>query len=510
MPFGMFSQIKHVDNTDTPAESAGTKKAVERIPLRSRLSTKVVVGVVLISILSLMVVNISLLPVVERLFKEVIGQRSVVEAQAALGEIGNSLLHKVDSLSAFVHGSMLVDETMSQSLEQYKSVEDKSQYIAAEDAVWQATPTGSTTPLMANIMNNNLSIELRRIATYFEVTYGHEVFPEIFLTNQYGVNIAQTGRTSDYYQADEIWWQQAATEGLYIGEIDYDDSAGVTALETAVAIFDQAGGFMGVMKVLIAIQEIETIVDDILPHHQEAVAAFHQAHGHDSHQTLSLTLLDSHNNLIHTSEPQSDYKLTFDSDHHVHEEHELLTDGYFYTHDQTGREVLVAHVHTESLEGLGKLHWTLLLENDVSELYQPAEQATRTFQLLMILIIILIGLLLTLFFLRFVVLPIAVFSNTASKVAGGDLTARVNINTTGELQQFANRFNDMTKKLQDAKENLEEKVNLRTKELINTQADLENKIADLERFQKLTTDRELKMMALKKELKELRDNQNQE
>ena len=37
---------------------------------------------------------------------------------------------------------------------------------------------------------------------------------EIFLTNEQGLSIAATNRTSDYYQADEEWWQVAYRERI--------------------------------------------------------------------------------------------------------------------------------------------------------------------------------------------------------------------------------------------------------------------------------------------------------
>jgi methyl-accepting chemotaxis protein len=62
-----------------------------------------------------------------------------------------------------------------------------------------------------------------------------------------------------------------------------------------------------------------------------------------------------------------------------------------------------------------------------------------------------------------------------------------------------------TKALRDLTENLEKLVKERTKELEESKKELERKIKELEKFQKLTEGRELKMMELKKKIAKLEE-----
>lgn len=129
--------------------------------------------------------------------------------------------------------------------------------------------------------------------------------------------------------------------------------------------------------------------------------------------------------------------------------------------------------------------------------------------------------------------PIETLTSTAKEFGQGNYRARAEINVDNELDGLAASFNHMasqvsssrahlideveeqTNKYKTAINSLEERVAERTKELEASKSSLESKIAertqDLERqikklkqFNKVAVGRELKMVELKKEIKELR------
>ena len=67
--------------------------------------------------------------------------------------------------------------------------------------------------------------------------------------------VAATGLTTDFYQADEQWWQHAHAGGegrVYITRVNYDTSAGVWSIDICVPILDrQQEGIVGVGKVVV-------------------------------------------------------------------------------------------------------------------------------------------------------------------------------------------------------------------------------------------------------------------
>jgi PAS domain S-box-containing protein len=77
---------------------------------------------------------------------------------------------------------------------------------------------------------------------------------EIFLTDQHGGLAAASGKTSDFYQADEAWWQRAYSHGkgdVFVGEVEPDESSGKISIAIAVPIKDESGRVIGIAKAVI-------------------------------------------------------------------------------------------------------------------------------------------------------------------------------------------------------------------------------------------------------------------
>ena len=81
-----------------------------------------------------------------------------------------------------------------------------------------------------------------------------EGFAEVFVTNERGMNVCVTNRTTDYYQADEDWWQSAFRASQpKNGQLQYDQSAGVVAVPAYLPVVDPATRTtIGVAKGLVA------------------------------------------------------------------------------------------------------------------------------------------------------------------------------------------------------------------------------------------------------------------
>ncbi|MBK2124076.1 cache domain-containing protein [Fangia hongkongensis] len=86
----------------------------------------------------------------------------------------------------------------------------------------------------------------------------HRAFVEIFITDTGGFNVCQTNMTSDFYQADESWWQEAYNKGkgkTYHSDMEYDASANEIAVSIYVPLY-QGDKLIGISKSVLSINDI--------------------------------------------------------------------------------------------------------------------------------------------------------------------------------------------------------------------------------------------------------------
>ncbi len=80
---------------------------------------------------------------------------------------------------------------------------------------------------------------------------------EVFVTDRHGINAVSSNPTTDLRQDDETWWQEAVIQKLYLGNLEYDESAGVYAFSVALPISDGLRGSAGVVKAVINLKGIQ-------------------------------------------------------------------------------------------------------------------------------------------------------------------------------------------------------------------------------------------------------------
>lgn len=89
----------------------------------------------------------------------------------------------------------------------------------------------------------------------------HPSFKEIFVTDAISLNVGQTDKTSDYYQADESWWVNAWNGGtgkIFHGNIEFDQSSQTEAISLYVPLIDPASSkAIGVMKGVLDLSTIK-------------------------------------------------------------------------------------------------------------------------------------------------------------------------------------------------------------------------------------------------------------
>ena len=100
--------------------------------------------------------------------------------------------------------------------------------------------------------------ETAQILTVFQEN--NPEFPEIFVTDKVGLNVGQTNKTSDYYQADEDWWVKAYNNGTgktYYGEIEYDESSKSESIALYNPVFNSQREVVGVFKAVLSLSALQ-------------------------------------------------------------------------------------------------------------------------------------------------------------------------------------------------------------------------------------------------------------
>lgn len=152
-----------------------------------------------------------------------------------------------------------IQQSLVESNVSYAATGSPEEIIRQIEERWQSSDPNLPNSVAFNLIHNPASDILRSIMDIDKKSESKFKYAEIFVTNQYGANIAQSHKTSDFRQDDESWWQKAKQNGIFLSESGYDESAGVYSSDIALRIQDNDGNFIGVIK---AVVNIESITDD--------------------------------------------------------------------------------------------------------------------------------------------------------------------------------------------------------------------------------------------------------
>ncbi len=149
-------------------------------------------------------------------------------------------------------------------------------------------------------------------------------------------------------------------------------------------------------------------------------------------------------------------------------------EGIEETTDYQGRAVLAAYRTVEVSPGQ---HWSLVVQQDKSELNAEARKAAWEVAALW-LVMLLAAMATTLFVARRLSHPLRDLDRAAHEVDRGNLNARATVHEKDEVGHLAVTFNSMVRHMQKSQEELEQKVRNRTAELDAVNESLTIEIAE--------------------------------
>ncbi len=132
--------------------------------------------------------------------------------------------------------------------------------------------------------------------------------------------------------------------------------------------------------------------------------------------------------------------------------------GAALTRNYLGTDVLRFQTYIPEME------WYLLAEMSEKEAFASVARLNNT-MLLAIIVLLLVGLVVSIFVTRTISKPISDLHRGLREVRGGNLDYEIDIKTGDEIELFADEFNLLSAELRESRSNLEEKVGGRTREL---------------------------------------------
>ncbi|MBT7166597.1 MAG: response regulator [Victivallales bacterium] len=283
-----------------------------------------------------------------------IGAAAATIAEAMVDEMDRDLHGRLEAFHAYAQTASLQD-ALTRSNDAFEAMPDVQRHIDKADAEWIATAADRTSPLMDSLLANDLSKEFRKILSFYNDRHGFRMVGEIFVANRYGANVAQSGRTSDYRQDDEAWWRRCCDAGTAVTDAAYDESAKLYSTDLAIRVDGPKGEFLGVMKVVISLDEIISVLKE-----SQNAGRFAE------YRTNALYLLNAQGQTIYSSQGGS----SFQDMSHLLPAGDQISDAYL-REDGNGPGYLSAYARSTGYRDFPGLGWVLILEHDARSVFAP-------------------------------------------------------------------------------------------------------------------------------------------
>ncbi|GAA4428000.1 response regulator [Bremerella cremea] len=397
-----------------------------------RIVHKLLLATVLPALL-IWVVGYYAVAVSERSLREIIEARSAARAAAVMDEIDRALRTHVANLQALARSSQ-ARQTLAESNAHFGELENPDQRIADLDKIWQTGTLSEQQALLSGLIDNELSQELRLRQEKLQEATGYAVYGEIFFTNRFGGIAALTSRTSDYRQDDEVWWQEAVQNQIYVSDVAFDDSANIYSVDICLAVETSEGKLAGVMKAVLNIQEVFNIIDG-------------QSRSDTNAQTEFF--LFTHDYRIIRGPPGHSAPLTDGREYFENLNEDFTQKGLIATRHRPGGqgEVLAAYATSANQADVRQnLHWIVMVQQEAALVFAPIHAMRQN-----IWSLALFATLLTLAvaggFSWSLSRRIQEITDASVAIGEGNWETTVPVRGSDEATQLASQFNLMTKQL---------------------------------------------------------------
>ena len=351
-----------------------------------------------------------------------LGEQMVKHGFEVVEYSGNIVEGSVNALETLALTPRLIEMVQEANLDYGEGTQAEiDQTISELDEAW-INNDPQIAGLIDEIKNNDVSEHMRRFMEQFPENV------EVFATDLQGLNVAMSGQTGDYLQADEEWWLTAYNGGqgaTSTSAVDYDESSGAWAMDIGVPIRDENGDVIGILRGTIDISVVFSALSEIR-----------------FGETGRAVLIDSQGRVLYSDnekflmQPAPQDILDF-----INEGNSGWTSDLT---DLEGNDAVLAYGKLGGALGQS-LGWTILLDQDLFEVKAPVRKMLWN-NVLVALGVLVILFIIGIFIARSLAEPIRKIAENLSNIGlKGDLNRDISAHEKEKMMQQSGELGEMAK-----------------------------------------------------------------
>ncbi|MBP7088170.1 MAG: PAS domain S-box protein [Candidatus Omnitrophica bacterium] len=336
---------------------------------------------------------------------------------------------EVADLNLYVSLPSRINELEKNNLK-YEEMDPDSirNYFTKMDEIWN-------NPNQDNLLIINEYLDTLPNKRIREVVEKDRGIAEIIITDRFGGLVMSSDKTTDFYQADESWWVQGFNKSkgkTFISNIEYDESSNTLALPLVIPVKNNSGKIIGIAKAVLDVNRLFfTITNFSIGKTGYAILI------NEKGDIISRIGVGTINQTI-----KGEWLKIFKKEKGSGILHNPIMN--------KNNKVFITYSAINKSFFLNKdAEWKVSVIQDVEEVFSPLNNLI--IQLITVsFILLIIMILLSNFFSKIFIVPITKLHEATDIVAKGNLDYTVEIKTNDEIEQFADSFNIMVKKLKES------------------------------------------------------------
>ncbi|MDD4909721.1 MAG: ATP-binding protein [Candidatus Omnitrophica bacterium] len=302
--------------------------------------------------------------------------------------------------------------------------EDVKKELLAIDKQWAAAPDDSD--LVRDYLGGTLGQRLKRVVE------DDADISEMIITDRQGALVAASAKTSDFYQADERWWQEAFNNKKAIVEdIAFDESSNTFSMAVAIPLQGEGGDVIGVCKVGLEVGRVLSVFENFR-----------------IGNTGRAVLVNNDGYIIYRSGARP-FQQRFLSEE-AFRDISKKESGWLISgdpHDRAGG-VFISYVGVRSgILAENNIRWKVCIEQDMAEVFGSLN-ALR-WQMMLLIAVLLVSLTPVSYVIARILLgPIKNLRKAVDAVGAGNFDYRIGSRSHDEIGQLLRAFDNMVRELQ--------------------------------------------------------------